>query len=68
MNDRIAVFSEKGGTGKTVLTVNLAAVFAGAGKRVLVIDTDSQGNASDLLLDLGARDTEIIDDLSAVLL
>ena len=68
MNDRIAVFSEKGGTGKTVLTVNLAAVFAGAGKRVLVIDTDSQGNASDLLLDLGARDTEIGDDLSAVLL
>jgi len=36
----IAVHSYKGGTGKTLLSVNLAATFAKAGKKVCVVDLD----------------------------
>jgi chromosome partitioning protein len=37
---------EKGGTGKTTLTVNLAAAFGQLNFRVLVIDLDAQGHSS----------------------
>jgi len=43
---RIAVFNHKGGTGKTTTSVNLAAGLADRGKRVLLVDTDSQGNVA----------------------
>lgn len=41
-----ALAIEKGGTGKSTLTVNLAASFARLNFRVLVIDLDAQGHAS----------------------
>ena len=42
----IAVMNEKGGSGKTTTTVNLAAVLADRGFRVLVVDLDPQASAS----------------------
>ena len=47
---RRVVFNQKGGVGKSTITVNLAATAARAGRQVLVVDLDPQGNSSHYLL------------------
>jgi cellulose biosynthesis protein BcsQ len=42
----IAVYHNKGGVGKTTTVINLAAAFSKMGKKVLVIDLDSQANTT----------------------
>ncbi|MBW4557084.1 MAG: AAA family ATPase [Trichormus sp. ATA11-4-KO1] len=58
----IAVYHNKGGVGKTTTVVNLAAAIRKKGKRVLVIDLDSQANST-FATGLVKFDDEEFDDI-----
>jgi len=50
MNQVYSIASQKGGTGKSSTSISVAAGLARQGKKILLIDIDSQANASKVLL------------------
>ncbi len=65
MGKTISICNQKGGTGKTTTTVNLAAALALSGKKILIIDIDPQGNATS---GVGINKSEIQASIYEVLL
>jgi cellulose biosynthesis protein BcsQ len=63
MGHIITIMNNKGGCGKTTTTVNLAEALANRGKKVLVIDMDTQCNATSILMKPNAPQKKSLYDL-----
>ena len=48
---RIAIFNHEGSIGKTTMTVNIAAPPAAVGKKILLVDSDPQGDLTSYLVE-----------------